>query len=278
MGKKARPKRNRTEAELSDPVMNSTSNSDTSVNADCQKTNAENIIKILEMVQSINVNMETLKQSVFEIQNDLGTVKSRVMVLENKSNATDNEIATVKSEFLTLQSIVKAQSQLIKKCNEEMNVVVSQSLVDENRDKLHNLLFWGLNDVPLNEAASRVSEVIVAGLSLPPDKLPPFTVVHCSKNFVKIRADSVQARFLILSNAKKLKGKEFGVYKSVFISDDVSPRVRVLRKELLGLRKRLADKGVECWVPPTLPPSISVKKDNRVIKVPWYNAKSLLDS
>ena len=83
----------------------------------------------------------------------------------------------------------------------------------------------------------KFSEVIVAGLSLPTDKLPPFTVAHCSKNFVKIRVDSVQARFLILSNAKKLKGKEFGVYKSDFISDDVSPRVRVLRKELLGLRK-----------------------------------------
>ena len=124
MGKKTRPKLNRTEAELSDPVMNSTSNSDASVNADCQKTNAENIIKILEMVQSINVNMETLKKSVFEIQKDLGTVNSFVVVLENKSSATDNEIATVKSELLALQSFVKAQSQLVKKCNEEMNVVL----------------------------------------------------------------------------------------------------------------------------------------------------------
>ena len=50
-------------------------------------------------------------------------------------------------------------------------------------------------------------------------------MVHFSKNFVKIRVDSVQARFLILTNANKLKGKAFGVYKSVFISDDVSPRV-----------------------------------------------------
>ena len=84
------------------------------------------------------------------------------------------------------------------------------------------MLFWGLNGVPLNEAASRVSEVIVDGLSLSPftvatDKLPPFTVVHCSKNFGKINVDSVQTRFLILSNSKKLKGKEFGIYKSLFI-------------------------------------------------------------
>ena len=55
--------------------------------------------------KSINVNMETLKQSVLEIQNDLGTVKSRVMVLKNKSSTTDNETATVKSEFLALQSL-----------------------------------------------------------------------------------------------------------------------------------------------------------------------------
>ena len=258
--------------------MNSTSNSDTSANADCQKTNAENIIKILEMVQSINVNVDTLEQSLLEIQNDLGTANRRVMVLENKSSATDNEIATAKSGVLALQNFVRAQSQLIKKCNEGMNVVVSQSLVDENQDKLHNLLFWVLNDVPLNEAASRVSEVNVDGLSLPTDKLSPFTVVDCSKSFVKAKVDSVQARFLILSNAKKLKGKEFGIYNSVFISEDVTPRVRVLRKKLIGLCMCLVDKGVECWVPPTLPPHITVKKDNRVIKVPWYNAKSWLDS
>jgi len=64
------------------------------------------------MVQSINVNLETLKQSVLEIQHDLGTVNSRVMVLENKNSGKDNEIATVKSKVLTLQSFVKAQSQL----------------------------------------------------------------------------------------------------------------------------------------------------------------------
>jgi len=67
---------------------------------------------ILQMVQSINVNLETLKQSVLEIQHDLGTVNSRVMVLENKNSGKDNEIATVKSKVLTLQSFVKAQSQL----------------------------------------------------------------------------------------------------------------------------------------------------------------------
>ena len=83
------------------------------------------------MVQSINVNLETLKQSVLEIQHDLGTVNSRVMVLENKNSGTDNEIATVKSELLALQSFVKARSQRIKKYNKEMNVVVSQSLVDK---------------------------------------------------------------------------------------------------------------------------------------------------
>ena len=69
--------------------------------------------------------MKTLKQSILEIRDHLGTVSSHVMVLENKSSATDNEIATVKSELLALESFVKAQSQLIKKCNEEINVVVS---------------------------------------------------------------------------------------------------------------------------------------------------------
>ena len=69
------------------------------------------------------------------------------------------------------------------------------------------------------------------------------------------------------------------MFISLFLLVMMSHRVlRVLRKELLGLRKRLVDKGMESLVPPTLPPSISVKKDNRVIKVPWYNAKCLLDS
>ena len=203
MGRKSRLKRNRTEAELSDPVINSTSNSSKCVDADCQKTNAENIIKILEIVQSIYVNIETLKQSVLEIQNDLGTVNSRVVVLENKRKATDNEIATVRSELLALQSFVKAQSQLIKKCNEKMNVAVSQSFFDENRDKLYNLLFWSLNDVPMNEDASWVSNVIVDGLSLLTDKLPPFTVVHCSKNFFLNYGGMCPGAFLDSKQRKK---------------------------------------------------------------------------
>ena len=64
MGKKGSGKRNRIEADLSDLVMNSINNSDGSVLTDCQRTNAENIIKILEMVQSINTNIEALQHNV----------------------------------------------------------------------------------------------------------------------------------------------------------------------------------------------------------------------
>ena len=66
------------------------------------------------------------------------------------------------------------------------------------------------------------------------------------------------------------------MYKNVFIGDDVTSRVHIVCKELLGIRKFLVEKGVECWVPPTLPPVICVKKDNTVAKVLWYNAKNLL--
>ena len=50
MGKKGSGKRNQIEADLSDPGMNSINNYDGSVLNDCQRTNVENIIKILEMV------------------------------------------------------------------------------------------------------------------------------------------------------------------------------------------------------------------------------------
>ena len=102
------------------------------------------------------------------------------------------------------------------------------------------------------------------------------SVIQCSKKFVKIKVDNTQVRFSLLKNAKKLKGKKFSTYNNVLIGDDVMPRVRIVRKELLGIRKCLVDKGVECWVPPTLPPVICVKINNTVAKVLWYNAKDLL--
>ena len=67
------------------------------------------------------------------------------------------------------------------------------------------------------------------------------------------------------------------MYMNVFIGDDVTPRVQIVRQELLGIRKCLVEKGVECWIPPTLPPFICVKKNNIVTKVPWYNAKGRID-
>ena len=144
MEKKGRGKRNRIEAELSDPTMKSTSNYDGSVLADCQRSNAENIIKILEKVQSINTNIEALQHNVSEIKTDLSAVTNRVTSVENKNNVLENELATVKSELLVLKNIVEGQSEIFKKCNEEVNSVVSQSFVDENRNKMWNLLFWGL--------------------------------------------------------------------------------------------------------------------------------------
>ena len=108
------------------------------------------------------------------------------------------------------------------------------------------------------------------------ENLPSFSVVQCSKKFVKIKVDNTQVGFSLLKNAKKLKGKQFNIYKNVFIGDDVTPRVHIVRRELLGIRKCLVDKGVECWVPPTLPPVICKKNNNTVDKVTWYNAKGLL--
>ena len=141
-----------------------------------------------------------------------------------------------------------------------MNSVVSQSFIEENRNKMCNSLFWGLNEVPIEDAESLISDVLVHGLSLDRGNLSSFSVVQCSKKFVKIIVDNTQVRFSLLKNAKKLKGKQFNIYKNVFIGDDVTPRVHIVHRELLDIRKCLINKGVECWVPPTLPPVICIKK------------------
>ena len=78
-----------------------------------------------------------------------------------------------------------------------------------------------------------------------------------------------QPQFHLLKMQKKLKGK------NVFIGYDVTPRVCIVRKELLGIFKCLVNKRVECWVPPILP-CYFYKKYNTVAKVSWYNAKGLL--
>jgi len=276
MGKKGSGKRNRTEADLSDPVMNSTNNSDGSVLTDCQRTNAENIIKILEMVQSINTNIEALQHNFLELKSDISAVTNRVTTIENKNNMLENELVSVKSELRILKNIVEGQTDIINKCKEEINSVVSQSFVEENRSNECNVLFWGLNEVPFEDAESLIKKVMVHGLSLNSENLPSFSVIQCSKKFVKIKVDNTQVRFSLPKNAKKLKGKKFSTQNNVFICDDVTPRVSIVRKELLAIRKCLVDNGVEYWVPPTLPPVICVKKDNTVAKVLWYNAKDLL--
>ena len=80
---------------------------------------------------------------------------------------------------------------------------------------------------------------MVHALSFDSGNLPSFSDAQCSKKFVKIKVDNTRVRSSILSNARKLKGKQFSVYKNVFIGDDVTPRVR---KELLGIRKCLVKK------------------------------------
>ena len=125
--------------------------------------------------------MESLNNCVREIWNDLVAVSSRVVVLENKSSATDSELENVTTELLGLKNVVQAQAQAISTCKEDMNAVMNQSLVDENQDKMCNLFFLGLNNVPSTEAASQVSDILVGGLSLSADDLPPFTMIQYSK-------------------------------------------------------------------------------------------------
>jgi len=43
--------------------------------------------------------------------------------------------------------------------------------------------------VPIEDAKSRISDVLVHGLSLDSGDLPSFSVVQCSKKFVKIKVD-----------------------------------------------------------------------------------------
>ena len=52
-----------------------------------------------------------------------------------------------------------------------------------------NLLFWGLNEVPIKDAESLILDMLVHGLSLDSGNLPSFSVVQCSKRCVKIKVD-----------------------------------------------------------------------------------------
>jgi len=68
-------------------------------------------------------------------------VTNHVTSIEKKNYVLENELATVKSELLVLKNIMAGQSEIINKCNEEVNLVVSQSFGGENRHKICNLLF-----------------------------------------------------------------------------------------------------------------------------------------
>jgi len=92
-------------------------------------------------------------------------VTNRVTSIENKHNVLENDLVTAKSELLVLKNIVGGQSEIIKKCNGDVNSIVSQSFVNENRNKMCNLLCWGLNEVPIKDTDSLILNVLVHGLS-----------------------------------------------------------------------------------------------------------------
>ena len=64
-----------------------------------------------------------------------------------------------------------------------MNSVVCQWVLEENRNKTCSLLFWGLNEVPIKDTESLISDLLMHGLSFDSGNSPSFSVVQCSKKF-----------------------------------------------------------------------------------------------
>jgi hypothetical protein len=71
---------------------------------------------------------------------------------------------------------------------------------------------------------------------------------------------------------KEIKRKGVAVWKTSFFSDDVNREVRQIRKELVLKIKYLMEIGVECWIPPVVPPVLSVKSAVNVEKIEWFKA------
>ena len=53
------------------------------------------------------------------------------------------------------------------------------------------------------------------------------------------------------------------------VLDDVNEEGRQIRKELV-LKENIWWRGGECWIPPVVPPVLSVKSGGNVEKVEWF--------
>lgn len=255
-----------------DEVSGMDSTFDVSLVRECERTNAGSISMILEMLQTLQKDVSDIKCSLKTVESDMEIIKksvdhlgSRCAVIEANAIKTDDEVGKLTDK-------THAQEVIINELCTQVALLKNQSMLVQNTDKKNNVLFWNVKPGPSEDTESTVKRVLVDGLGIPASDIPSFSVVNVTDKFVKIKTAEYQGRFAIMSNAKKLKGKDLGFGKPVFVSDDVSKEVRLIRRDLLEKRKILQGRGIQCWVPPVVPPVLCIRENGEVKKLGWYEA------
>lgn len=257
--------------------LTSTPNSDLSVNMECERPNANSILSILETVKSMQGSLQSVQSSIESINVALqGTAKS-VSDINERLCALEVTLPTLVKDNSELKAKVMKQDGDIAALNLEIFELKNSILKLDNIPNELNFIFWGLHDMDLAKASSLITNVLSKGLEFSDSDIPKFEVLKCGPKFVKVKVPTLSDKTKILRNAKKLKGKCLSTFSNIFITDDVPPRVRAIRRDLVGHRKLLLAKGVEAWIPPVIPPIICIRdKDSSIKKVKWYEVKNIL--
>ena len=239
---------------------------------ECEKTNAENIVRILELLETLQSDVKEIRESLHSVKTDVQNIQKTVRELGERCTRVEGDARETNNRVDSLKSKMENQDKLVNDLFTQVTSLKNQSLVLQHTERKNNILFWNVRTDSLSDAKNTIKKVLNEGLEIEVKNIPPFSVVQEASNFIKIKVTDYKDRYGIMKNAKKLRGKDLQFGKPVFISDDVSREVRQIRKELVVKRKYLMERGVECWIPPVVPPVLSIKSGGNVEKVEWFKA------
>jgi len=161
--------------------MNSTVQSVEDVTETCDKTNADNILKILERVKTIQSNIIGMKKIINTMNGRLSLTVDRANNLENKQAKCGLDVQQLVGELTSLMG------KKVVGYDKQMKLLANQSLLDENRPNLCNFICWVLNKVEVSNTPNPIRNVLADGLSVTDLGPSDFVVVSCTPRMFGVR-------------------------------------------------------------------------------------------
>ena len=264
-------KRNRPAEDSENPLNSTATSTGSSITQITVETLSQNFNKVLEAVQEngrkldmVNDKLKTLDDRVSKLEVTQSDQCSQVAIHDSRIEVLTNENSSLKSQLSVLVDEAKAQGNAVLEMSDRL-----VKLEIEQRGK--NIIVWNAGCESENVAVALFQDIVKVGLEQP--TVPPFKVIQCKKDakFFKVELSDKETKIGLLRSAKKLKNKNIGPFKELFLSDDATPELRRARKILFNKRAQLRDAGFDAWVSKSFPPCVQFKRPDGSIAKYFQN-------